>query len=72
MERFAGRYRLLRRLGQGGMGTVHLALDLSTGTECALKRLGPDFAGVAPDSLQTEFESLTRLRHPVVVAVHEL
>ena len=72
MERFAGRYRLLRRLGQGGMGTVHLALDLSTNSECALKRLSPDFGGVAPDSLRTEFESLTRLRHPVVVAVHEL
>jgi len=72
MERFVGRYGLLRRLGQGGMGAVHLALDLSTGEECALKRLDPRAVQVSPDSLQREFEMLTRLRHPAVVAVREL
>ena len=72
MVRFAGRYMLLRRLGQGGMGTVHLALDLSTGTECALKCLDPHAVLAAPDSLRREFELLARVRHPAVVAVHEL
>src|SRR5437773_2107178 len=72
MERFAGRYLLLRQLGQGGMGAVHLARDLSTSTECALKRLDPRIVRVAPNSLQKEFELLTRLRHPAVVAVLEL
>ena len=72
MERFAGRYVLLRRLGQGGMGAVHLALDLSTSTECALKRLAPEMVRTAPDSLRREFEVLTRVRHPAVVRVYEL
>ncbi|HVP14184.1 MAG TPA: sigma 54-interacting transcriptional regulator [Terriglobales bacterium] len=72
MERFAGRYALLRRLGRGGMGAVHLALDLSTGSECALKRLDPGLVRVGPDSLRREFELLARVRHPAVVAVHEL
>ncbi len=72
MERFAGRYVLLRRLGRGGMGAVYLALDLSTGTECALKRLDPGMMRADPDSLRREFELLTRLRHPSVVAVHEM
>lgn len=72
MDRFAGRYALLRRLGQGGMGAVYLALDLSTGTECALKRLDPGTIRTGPDSLRREFELLTRLRHPAVVAVYEL
>jgi Nif-specific regulatory protein len=72
MERFAGRYALLRRLGQGGMGSVYLALDLSSRTECALKRLDPEMVRSAPDSLRREFEVLTRVRHPAVVAVYEL
>src|SRR5881396_2544686 len=72
MERVAGRYALLKQLGQGGMGVVYHALDLSTSTECALKRLDPRMVRVAPNSLRTEFELLTRLRHPAIVAVHEL
>ncbi len=72
MERFAGRYELLRSLGQGGMGTVWLVRDLSTGTECVLKRLTPDAGHAAPGSLRREFELLTRVRHPSVVSVHEL
>lgn len=72
MERFAGRYRILRHLGQGGMGQVSLALDLSNGTECVVKRLRPDALHAAPDSLRREFELLARVRHPLVVAVYEL
>ncbi|MBI5171227.1 MAG: sigma 54-interacting transcriptional regulator [Candidatus Eisenbacteria bacterium] len=72
MERFAGRYELVRSLGQGGMGTVWLVRDLSNGTECVLKRLAPDTPHVAPGSLRREFELLARVRHPSVVSVHEL
>ena len=72
MERFAGRYLLTRQLGRGGMGAVFLAHDLAAASECALKRLDPGMLRVAPDSLRTEFEILTRVRHPSIVAVHEL
>src|SRR5438093_11802276 len=70
LERFAGRYLLLRRLGQGGMGEVYLARDLTTGAECALKRLAA--RNVSPDAARREFEILSRIRHPAIVEVHEL
>ena len=72
MERFAGRYALLRPLGQGGMGQVWLALDLTNGSECALKRLELRLPRSERDSLRSEFEILARVRHPAVVSVHEL
>ena len=72
MERFAGRYLLLRPLGHGGMGDVHLARDLASGTECALKRIHTNAPDIAPESLRTEFELLARVRHPAVVEVHNL
>ena len=58
IERFAGRYELLRRLGKGGMGEVFLARDLSTGGECALKRLVPR-SGAPLSEVRREFEVLT-------------
>src|SRR5262245_7005568 len=70
-ERFAGRFLLLRPLGRGGMGEVFLARDLATGAECAIKRLTGPADLLPPDALAREFEALTRVRHPGVVAVHE-
>jgi serine/threonine-protein kinase len=40
-EVFAGRYRVLRRLAEGGMGAVYVALQEATELEVALKVLWP-------------------------------
>ncbi|TFG86902.1 MAG: hypothetical protein E4H17_03795, partial [Gemmatimonadales bacterium] len=71
MERFAGRYTLLRPLGSGGMGTVYLALDRATGQQCALKRLAASWIATKPEALQHEFELLSGLRHPLIVRVFD-
>jgi len=54
------------------MGEVFLARDLTTGTECALKRLKPGSEMPASELSRREFDALTRLRHPAVMAVYEL
>jgi serine/threonine protein kinase len=62
-----GRYRLVQRIGEGGMGVVHLALD-DDGRAVALKVLRPHVAGdpVARERLAREEDSLRRVRHPRV------
>ena len=69
-----GRYRLVRRLGEGGMGAVDLAADLAEGDRpVALKRIASD--RLAPDAariLKVEFEAMARLRHPNIVEVFDL
>ncbi|GAB1822008.1 protein kinase domain-containing protein [Herbidospora sp. RD11066] len=65
-----GPYRLLRRLGEGGMGVVHLGLD-SDNREVAVKVLHPHVASdlKARDRLTREVETMRRVRSNRVAAV---
>ncbi len=65
-----GPYRLLHRLGEGGMGVVHLGLDRA-GRAVAIKVLRAHVAH-DPDArarLKREVSSLLRVRHPLVAEV---
>ena len=68
------RYRIVRRLGKGGIGTVFLAEQTGVGDRLvALKVLNRKFLA-DPDFLmrfQNEAGSTGRIHHPNVVSIHE-
>jgi len=67
------RYRILRRLGQGGMGSVYLAEDTELRREVALKALSiPDSSGDLASRLLVEARLLARLEHPNIVPIHDV
>ncbi|MSP62242.1 MAG: serine/threonine protein kinase [Myxococcales bacterium] len=68
-----GRYRLIARLGQGGMATVYLAEDSDLGRSVALKLMHPFLASSkeASGRFQREARAVAALRHPNVLAVHD-
>src|SRR6266699_2203509 len=65
-----GPYRLLDRIGEGGMGVVHLAAD-SENRMVAVKVLRPQAAGdmTARRRLAREVETMRRVRSPFVAEV---
>jgi serine/threonine protein kinase/tetratricopeptide (TPR) repeat protein len=68
-----GRYRVLRKLGEGGMGAVHLVADtLDEDRLLALKTVRSElFEEQGDQRLRDEFAAMTQLRHPNVVEVYD-
>ncbi len=67
-------YRVVSRLGQGGMGAVYLADDTRLGRRVALKVLPPDVAA-DPERMQRfvqEAKLASALTHPNVAYIHEI
>ncbi|MGY4516607.1 bifunctional serine/threonine-protein kinase/formylglycine-generating enzyme family protein [Lysobacter sp. HA18] len=67
-------YRLLRRLGQGGMSTVYLADQIALGREVAIKVMAPQALAdeVSRRRFENEVRTIARLEHPHIVRIHEL
>lgn len=67
-------YRLIRKLGAGGMGEVYLADDTRLKRQVAIKLLsaalvhGADFLAL----FRREAEAAARLNHPAIATIHAL
>ncbi len=69
----AQRYRLERRLAQGGMAEVWLGTDLSLSRQVAIKLLKPNLASdpVVAERFRREAIAVAQLNHPNIVAVYD-
>src|SRR5689334_17293359 len=68
-----GEYRLIRRLGRGGMGQVWLAMDELLDRPVAIKLIDRLRPGAAQKRrFLIEARAVARLSHPNVVAIHRV
>ncbi|MCY2962448.1 MAG: serine/threonine-protein kinase, partial [Planctomycetota bacterium] len=67
-----GEYKIIRRLGQGGMAQVFLAEQTSLGRKVALKVMRPERVkdDINKQRFQTEATAAAALSHPNIVAVY--
>ena len=75
LPRSIGRFEILRKLGEGGMGAVYLATDPTLGRRVAIKVLHKDGAGDADlgrRRLLREAQGTAQLSHEHVVVIHEV
>jgi serine/threonine protein kinase len=67
------RYRIVTLLGEGGMGSVYKAHDLTLQRDVAIKLMHPQYAH-QPDFQERflqEARTAARLDHPSIVQVHD-
>ncbi|PCC70501.1 Serine/threonine protein kinase [Nannocystis exedens] len=67
-----GRYSLLDRIGQGGMGMVYSAYDPELDRRVAIKLLGAALSAGAEERLVREAQAMARVVHANVVSVIEV
>ena len=69
-----GHYRIIEKIGAGGMGEVYLAEDTELNREVALKFLPPHLCQDADcrARFKREAQAAAKLDHPNIVAVHEV
>jgi hypothetical protein len=68
----AHRYRIERKLGEGGMASVYLAEDVKHERKVAVKILRPELAAViGSERFLTEIKTTANLQHPHILALFD-
>ncbi|HTF89838.1 MAG TPA: protein kinase [Planctomycetota bacterium] len=66
-----GSFRLIERLGGGGMGVVYLAEEANLGRKVALKLIRPEqiYFPQAKERFRREVEAIAKLSHPGIIQI---
>ncbi len=72
IDKVLGHYRIVAKLGQGGMGVVYRARDQVLQRDVALKFVGETLTGEARQISLREARAASALSHPNVCTVHEV
>lgn len=67
-----GKHRIIRRIGQGGMGIVYAAEDTLLRRRVAIKVIASGLDSAAEHRFLHEARAAASLNHPNVIAVHEI
>ncbi|HKO62461.1 MAG TPA: protein kinase [Pyrinomonadaceae bacterium] len=69
-----GHYRIIKKLGAGGMGAVYLALDTKLDRKVAIKLLHPEFSSDEHFKKRQlrEAQAVAKLDHPNICAVYDV
>ena len=69
-----GKYKLLKKLGQGGMGEVYLGEDTKLGRQAAIKVLSKALAGKSDfvERFNREARSMAKMNHDNAVSVYDV
>ncbi len=69
-----GHYRILKRVGAGGMGEVYLACDERLDRQVAIKVMQPGYLDDADrlERFRREAKTAAKISHPGVMAIHDI